>query len=80
MLFNIPHPSKNTPSEPGIVAFANSYYYPMEEPVAKFIVPDWVDKVKSDIGLSYRAPRLYRLAGRYDNPISESTISPGQGL
>jgi hypothetical protein len=28
--------------------------------VAKFIVPDWGDKVDS---------RLHRLAGRYDNPM-----------
>jgi hypothetical protein len=29
--------------------------------VAKFIVPDWGDKVDSGIGLSYRPARLYRL-------------------
>ncbi len=45
--------------------------------VAKFIVPDWGDKVDSGIGLSYRpARRLHRLAGRYDHPMPESTLSP----
>jgi hypothetical protein len=43
-------------------------------PVAKFIVPDWGDKVDSGIGLSYGAAKLHRLAGRYDNPLPESTI------
>ncbi len=38
------------------------------------------DKVDSDIGLSYWSARLHGLAGRYDNPISESPISPIQGL
>ncbi len=36
-------------------------------PVAKFIVPDWTDKVDSGIGLSYRPARLH--IGRYDNPM-----------
>ena len=45
-------------------------------PVAKFIVPDWGDKVDSGIGLSYRHARLHRLADLYDNPIPESTLSP----
>jgi hypothetical protein len=36
-------------------------------PVAKFIVPDWGDKVDSGKGLSYRPAKLHRLAGRYDN-------------
>jgi hypothetical protein len=45
------------------------YSDPAERPVAKFIVPDWGDKVDSGIGLSYRPARL--LAGgsvqqRYD--------------
>ncbi len=35
-------------------------------PVAKFIVPDWGDKVDSGIGLSYRPARQHLLAGRYD--------------
>jgi hypothetical protein len=48
--------------------------------VAKFIVPDWEDKVSSGIGLSARPARLHRLAGRYDNPTSQSTISLNQGL
>ncbi len=37
---------------------------------ATFIVPDWGDKVDSNIGLSYLPARLHRLAGRYDNPIN----------
>jgi hypothetical protein len=46
--------------------------------VAKFLVSDWGEKVNSDIALSYRAARLrlHRLAGRYDNLILETTISP----
>ncbi len=46
---------------------------------AKFIVPDWGDKVNS--GLSYRAARLlvHGLAGPYDNPMPESTMSPQRG-
>jgi hypothetical protein len=44
--------------------------------VSKFIVPDWGDKVNSGIGLSYWPARRNRPAGRYDNPIPESTISP----
>ncbi len=46
-------------------------------PVAKFIDPDWGDKVNS--GLSYRPARLHELAGRYDNPMPESTLSPSHG-
>jgi hypothetical protein len=34
-------------------------------PVAKFLVLDWGNTVDSDIGMSYRPARLYRLAGRY---------------
>jgi hypothetical protein len=44
--------------------------------VAKFRVPDWEDKVNSDIGLSYRPTRLCSLAGRYENPMPELTLSP----
>ncbi len=47
--------------------------------VAKFIVPDWGDKVDAGIGLSYLPARLHGLAGRYDNPMPESTISPQRG-
>jgi hypothetical protein len=43
-------------------------------PEAKFIVPDWGDKVHDDIGLSYRPARLHRLAGWYDSPLPESTF------
>jgi hypothetical protein len=49
-------------------------------PLDKFIVPDWEDKVDTDIGLSYRHDKLHRLAGRYGNPLPESTMSPIQGL
>jgi hypothetical protein len=53
----------------------------MEEgSLAKFIVPDWGDKVDHGIGLSYRpAAGLHRLEGRYDNPMPESTLSPHSG-
>ncbi len=37
------------------------------------------DKVDSGIGL-YRPPRLHRLAGRYDNPMPESTLFPRSGI
>jgi hypothetical protein len=46
---------------------------------AKFLVPDWGDIVDSGIGLSYRPARLHRLAGRYDKPMLELTISPQSG-
>jgi hypothetical protein len=43
--------------------------------VTKFIVPDWaVYVVDSGIGLSYRPARLYSLAGRYDDSMSELTL------
>jgi hypothetical protein len=47
--------------------------------VAKFIVPDWGDKVDSGIGLSI-VPACQAIAGRYDNSIPESTIFPIQRL
>ncbi len=47
---------------------------------AKFLVPDCGDIVPpTGMGLSYRPARLHRLAGRYDNPMPESTISPQSG-
>ncbi len=46
------------------------------KPEAKFVVPDLGDIVGSGIGLSYRPARLHRQAGRYDNPMPESIISP----
>ncbi len=47
---------------------------------AQFIVPDWEDNVDHCVGLSYRSVWLYRLAGRYDNPMPQSTVSPSKGL
>jgi hypothetical protein len=48
--------------------------------VAKFLVPDWRDIVDSGIGLlSYLPDRLYRQAGRYDNPMPESAIVRSYG-
>jgi hypothetical protein len=41
--------------------------------VAKFIVPDWGDKVDSGIGYPHQPARLHRLAGRNDNPMLESS-------
>jgi hypothetical protein len=46
--------------------------------LAKFIEPDRGNKVCSGIGLSPAS--LHRMAGRYDNPMPESTTSPLQGL
>ncbi len=43
---------------------------------AHFIVPDWEDYVGHCIGLSYRSVWLYRLAGRYDNPMPYSRLYP----
>ncbi len=40
------------------------------------MVTDWGYKVSSGIGFPYRPARLHRLAGRYDNPMLEPTISP----
>jgi hypothetical protein len=38
--------------------------------VAKFIVPDWGDKVDyNGIGFSYPPASLGSLTGRYDNPM-----------
>ncbi len=37
------------------------------------------DEVDYDIGLSYRPVRLHNLAGRYDNPMPSSTLSPQIG-
>jgi hypothetical protein len=34
------------------------------------------DIVDSGMGCSYRPARLLRMAGQYDNPMPESTISP----
>jgi hypothetical protein len=49
--------------------------------VGKFLVPDRVDTVDSGIGLSFTGPPgLHKLTGRHNNPMSESTISPNQGL
>ncbi len=48
--------------------------------IAKFLIPDLGDIVDSTIGLSYRPDSLCSLAGRCDNPMPESTISPSQGL
>jgi hypothetical protein len=52
----------------------------LREPVAKFLIPDWWDKVDSGIGFSYRPARLHgRLAGQYNNPMPESRVK-SQGL
>ncbi len=46
--------------------------------LAKFLVPDWGDKADSSVGLSYRPGSLCSMAGRYDNPMPGSAISPCQ--
>jgi hypothetical protein len=48
-------------------------------PSAEFKDPDWNDTVNFGIGLLYRPARLHGLAGWYDNPMPESTLSPSQG-
>ncbi len=50
--------------------------------VAKVICPWMGDKVESGIGCRSGPPGYitYRLAGRYDKPMPESTLSPIQGL
>jgi hypothetical protein len=35
---------------------------------------------KVDYRLSYQPVRLHKLAGRYDNPMPEATLSPSKGL
>jgi hypothetical protein len=45
-------------------------------PVSEFIDPSLGEKVNSGIGLSYRPARIHGLAGRYDNPMPELTLSP----
>jgi hypothetical protein len=50
------------------------YAKPECNPLAKFIVPDWENIVDSVIGFSYRPVRLYRMAGRYDNPMPVNYI------
>ncbi len=47
--------------------------------VDAFLVPDRGVIVDSGIGLSYRLARLLRLAGRCDNLMLASTISPQSG-
>jgi hypothetical protein len=49
-------------------------------PVAKFLVPNLGDLVDTGIGYSRSGMPAYSLAGQYDNPMPESTISPSQGL
>ncbi len=49
---------------------------PMNLAIAKFIGPDWGDKVDSGIWLSNLLARLHFLAGRYVNPMPEKTTSP----
>jgi hypothetical protein len=39
-----------------------------------------LDQLSSGIRLSYRPARLHRLAGRYDNPMPESTLSPSSDM
>jgi hypothetical protein len=51
------------------------YFYKFSA-VAIFLVPVWGYKVDYDIGLSYLPASLCCLAGRYDNPVPYSTLSP----
>ncbi len=53
----------------------------MEYSASSQIHSPWMgDIVDSGIGLSYRPTSLRSLAGRYNNPLPESTLSPSQGL
>ncbi len=56
--------------------------YSLVSPVAKkLLVSDFGgNKVDSGIGLSSRPARLNTLAGRYGNPMPESTLSPVRDL
>ncbi len=56
------------------------YWMIFRGPEAQFLKPDWGDIADSGIVSSYRPARLHRLAGRYENPMSESAISPSQDL
>jgi hypothetical protein len=60
---------------------------PIRSPEAKFLVPDWGDKVDSGIGLSYRPARLEYVAWRSGTKIfcrsqlyNVRTVYPSQGL
>jgi hypothetical protein len=44
--------------------------------VAKFIVPDWGNKVDSGTVLSYQPATLHRLAGKCGNSMPESAVYP----
>ncbi len=52
------------------------YSRPCVYTVAKFIVPDWGFIVDSGMRLWYWPASLFSLAGRYDNPMPELTLSP----
>jgi hypothetical protein len=56
-------------------ALLQSQLYSTHSSVVEFIDIDWEDKVKSGIGLSYRPARLRGLAGWYDNPMPQLTLS-----
>jgi hypothetical protein len=59
--------------------YSGSRYDSSKRSLAKFIVPERGDIVDFGIGLSYRPASLCSLAGRYDNPMLESTLSPQSG-
>jgi hypothetical protein len=61
------------------VRFLSFYPSRIQDPGVKK-APDLDPQHCSGIGLSYRPAGLNRLAGRYDNPKSESTISSSPGL
>jgi hypothetical protein len=51
-----------------------NFWYCIQDPVAKFIVPDWLEKVDFGIGSSYRPARL---AGWYHNPCRTKNCASG---
>jgi hypothetical protein len=48
-------------------------------PVAKFIVPDWGDKVDSGIGLSYRPAKLHMVGRPVQQPYARVNYVPHSG-
>ncbi len=46
-----------------------------ESTQGQFLVPDWRDIVDSGRGLTYRPVSLWRLEGRYDDPMPVSAIA-----
>ncbi len=72
LLRNMSGNKKNLENHAIRCSFRNCFNPPPPASAVKFIVPDWGDKVNSDIGLSNWPAN--RLADRYDNPVPKSTM------